>query len=62
MGIAENLRNLGISIPSAPRPVATYVPFAVEGKLVFIAGQGTFGPDGKLKYVGKVGRDTRDHA
>lgn len=57
MDIAGKLRELGISIPIAPKPVATYVPFAVEGKLVFVAGQGTFGADGRLLYVGKVGRD-----
>jgi enamine deaminase RidA (YjgF/YER057c/UK114 family) len=57
MTIAARLKELGIEIPPAPAPIATYVPFAIEGKLVFIAGQGTFGPDRQLKYIGKVGHD-----
>ncbi len=57
MSVAAKLKELGIEIPPAPAPAANYVPFAVEGKLVFIAGQVPRGPDGKLQYVGKVGRD-----
>ena len=57
MSIEAKLKELGIEIPAPPGAMATYVPFVVEGKLVFIAGQGTFGPDRKLKYIGKVGQD-----
>jgi len=57
MNIAARLKELGIEIPPAPAPAANYVPFAIEGKLVFIAGQVPRGPDGKLKYVGKVGKE-----
>lgn len=57
MSVATKLKELGIEIPPAPAPAANYVPFAVAGKLVFIAGQVPRSPDGKLKYVGKVGKD-----
>jgi enamine deaminase RidA (YjgF/YER057c/UK114 family) len=57
MSVEARLRELGIEIPPAPAPVANYVPFAVEGKLVFIAGQVPRGADGKLKFIGKVGKE-----
>jgi enamine deaminase RidA (YjgF/YER057c/UK114 family) len=57
MSVAAKLKELGIEIPPAPAPAASYAPFVVEGNLVYIAGQGTFGPDGKLRFIGKVGRD-----
>ncbi len=57
MSIEAKLRELGIEIPPAAAPVANYVPFVVEGKFVYISGQVPRGPDGKLKYVGKVGLD-----
>ena len=57
MGVEADLKKLGIEIPPAPAPAANYVPFAVEGKLVFIAGQVPRGADGKLLFVGKVGQD-----
>jgi enamine deaminase RidA (YjgF/YER057c/UK114 family) len=59
MSIAARLQELGIVIPPAPVPLATYVPCVVEGKLAFVAGQGAF--NGKqLLYVGKVGREISD--
>jgi enamine deaminase RidA (YjgF/YER057c/UK114 family) len=54
--IDARLRDLGISLPSPPAPVASYVPFVVCGPLVFISGQVTLAADG-LKYVGTVGAD-----
>jgi enamine deaminase RidA (YjgF/YER057c/UK114 family) len=59
MTIAARLKELSIEIPPAPAPVATYVPYVVVGKLVFIAGQGAF--KGKqLLYVGKVGQEVSE--
>jgi len=57
MSIEAKLKELGIEIPPAPAPVANYVPYAIEGKLVFIAGQVPRGADGKLKFIGKVGKE-----
>ena len=57
MSVEAKLKELGIEIPPAPAPAANYVPYAIEGKLVFIAGQVPRGADGKLKFIGKVGKD-----
>ena len=50
------LKDLGISLPAPPAPVASYVPTVKTGNLVFISGQIPMG-DGGLKYVGIVGQD-----
>lgn len=54
--IDARLKELGIDLPSPPAPVASYVPYVVSGKLVFISGQVTIA-DGGLKYVGTVGKE-----
>lgn len=54
--IDARLKDLGIALPQPPAPVASYVPYVVSGKQVFISGQVTFA-DGALKYVGAVGKD-----
>jgi len=54
--IDNRLAELGITLPAPPAPVASYVPYVVSGKLVFISGQVTLA-DGGLKYTGTVGRD-----
>lgn len=57
MSIEQRLQELGLELPPAPGPAANYVPFVQEGNLLFIAGQVPFGSDGKLNFVGKVGRE-----
>jgi enamine deaminase RidA (YjgF/YER057c/UK114 family) len=54
--IDARLAELAITLPEPPAPVASYVPYVVSGKLVFISGQVTIA-DGGLKYVGTVGGD-----
>ena len=54
--IETRLKELDITLPTPPAPVASYVPYVVSGNLVFISGQVTSAPEG-LKYVGVVGRD-----
>ena len=54
--IDKRLGELGISLPSPPAPVASYVPYVAAGNLVFVSGQVTMAADG-LKYVGVVGKD-----
>ena len=54
--IESRLKDLGITLPTPPAPVASYVPYVVSGNLVFISGQVTAAPDG-LKYVGTVGKE-----
>jgi enamine deaminase RidA (YjgF/YER057c/UK114 family) len=48
------LKALGIVLPPAPKPVASYVPSVRTGNLVFLAGQGPLA-DGKPTVTGKVG-------
>ena len=57
MSFSEKLKELGIELPPAPAPAANYVPYVLEGGLLFVAGQVPLGPDGKLAYLGKVGAD-----
>lgn len=41
MGRIDNrLKELGITLPEAPAPIAAYTTFRISGNLVFIAGQG----------------------
>ena len=54
--IEARLKELGITLFSPPKPVASYVPYVISGNLVFVSGQVPF-LDGALKYVGKLGAD-----
>lgn len=54
MTVAAKLKELGITLPEPPRPVATYLPAVRTGNLVFVSGQLPF-VDGKLLKVGKLG-------
>lgn len=54
--IEARLKDLGISLPAPPAPVASYVPTVKTGNLVFVSGQIPTA-EGGLKYVGIVGRD-----
>jgi enamine deaminase RidA (YjgF/YER057c/UK114 family) len=56
MTVEARLKALNIVLPTPPAPVASYVPYVVSGKNVYISGQVTFAPDG-LKYVGTIGND-----
>lgn len=56
MTIAENLQRLGVTLPAAPRPIASYVPACQAGDLVFVSGVLPF-QEGKILQPGKVGRD-----
>ena len=56
MMIEEKLKSLNITLHKAPDPVGAYVPSKVSGNLIFISGQISLQPDGKL-ISGKVGKD-----
>lgn len=53
MSIIDRLKELGIILPTPPRPVAAYVPAVRTGNLLFISGQ-LPSVDGKVQYTGKV--------
>ncbi len=52
--IDSRLKEMGIVLPAAPAPAASYVPFVTSGSLVYISGQVTVTPEG-VKHVGKIG-------
>ena len=52
--IDARLRQLGIELPEPTSPLANYVPFAMSGNLVFIAGQLCLW-NGERRFVGKLG-------
>ena len=54
--IEARLKELGLELPAPGAPGGNYIPFVQVGELVFVAGQVTR-LDGKLHFVGKVGRD-----
>ncbi|MDX2102714.1 MAG: RidA family protein [Alphaproteobacteria bacterium] len=54
-GMTEaRLQELGLELPSAPAPAASYVPTVITGSLLFTAGQVPV-KDGQRLFVGKVG-------
>jgi enamine deaminase RidA (YjgF/YER057c/UK114 family) len=62
MSIADRLRELNITLPEPPRPVAAYIPAVRTGNLLFISGQLPM-EGGQLRYAGKVPADvTPEHA
>lgn len=57
--IERRLAELGIELPparSAP-PGMNFIMAVPVGELLFLAGHGPTGPDGKLAYKGRVGAD-----
>jgi enamine deaminase RidA (YjgF/YER057c/UK114 family) len=56
MTVEDRLNELNIVLPTPPAPVASYVPYVVSGKNLYISGQVTLTPEG-LKYVGTVGKE-----
>ena len=56
MSAEKRLKELGISLPAAPKPVANYVPSVRVGNLLFVSGHGPYN-DGKTILSGKLGKD-----
>ncbi|MCL4673239.1 MAG: RidA family protein [Sphingomonadaceae bacterium] len=55
MTIAARLAELGIELPKAAAPVASYVPVVEQGGMIYVSGQLPFG-DGAL-VTGRLGED-----
>ena len=55
MNIEGRLEQLGITLPEAAAPVASYVPVVVQGGMAYVSGQLPF-VDGKL-VTGRLGED-----
>jgi enamine deaminase RidA (YjgF/YER057c/UK114 family) len=54
--IEARLKELGLELPAATAPIASYVPFTRSGGLVVVSGQVSV-RDGKPEFVGKLGRE-----
>lgn len=54
MSVLESLARLGLTLPPAPKPLATYIPACLAGDLLFISGVLPF-RQGKLSATGKLG-------
>ena len=52
----EKLKTLGLALPDLPKPIANYVPFKLDGRTIYLSGQGPRKADGGY-HLGKVGRD-----
>lgn len=56
MSYEAKIKEMGLTIPEAPKPVAAYVPAIRSGNFVYTAGQIPF-LNGELKYKGKLGAE-----
>ncbi|MGV3525781.1 MAG: RidA family protein [Candidatus Sericytochromatia bacterium] len=54
--IEDRLSAMGLTLPSAPKPVAAYVPAVLHQGLLYISGQLPM-QNGQLNCTGKVGQD-----
>jgi enamine deaminase RidA (YjgF/YER057c/UK114 family) len=54
MSAEARLKQLGLTLPQVPAPVANYLPYRIAGNLLFLAGQGPRSADGSF-LTGKVG-------
>ena len=56
MGAEARLTELKLTLPPAPKPVATYLTAVRQGNLLYVSGHGPLKPDGKL-IQGRIGVD-----
>ena len=56
MDAEKKLKELGISLPAPPKPVANYVPAVKVDNLLFVSGHGPYN-DGKTIISGKLGKE-----
>ncbi len=56
MSYEAKIKELGITVPDAPKPVAAYVAAVKDGNYVYTSGQIPF-VAGELKFKGKLGKD-----
>ena len=61
MSAEDRLKELGLTLPDVPTPVATYVSFKQVGDMVYLSGQGPKRADGTYP-TGKVGAEVSDDA
>jgi enamine deaminase RidA (YjgF/YER057c/UK114 family) len=52
----DKIKELGLQLPQASKPIANYVKYVRTGNLIFLAGHGPTKADG-TNIIGKVGKD-----
>ena len=53
----KTIEELGITLPTMPQPLASYVPCVRTGNLLYLSGHVPFKEDMKTLHVGKLGKD-----
>ena len=53
--IETKLKQLGLTLPEPPKSVASYEPYSISGKLIFVSGQLPI-INGETKFKGKIGK------
>ncbi len=61
MGVEDRLRELGLELPKAAAPVASYVPTVEAGDTLYVSGQISMAADGSL-IRGRLGDDMTTEA
>jgi enamine deaminase RidA (YjgF/YER057c/UK114 family) len=56
MGAEARIAELNLTLPPAPKPIATYVSAVRQGNLLYVSGHGPLRSDGTL-HTGKLGVD-----
>ncbi len=56
MDIEAKLKEMGLTLPNPPQPVAAYVPAVQVGELLFLSGTTCY-EDGEFLYTGRVGAE-----
>ncbi|MCG2840604.1 RidA family protein [Sandaracinobacter sp. RS1-74] len=56
MGVEDRLTELGLELPAAAAPVASYVPTVEADNMLYVSGQISFAADGSL-IKGRLGED-----
>src|SRR5579859_2761688 len=56
MAVADRLRELNVSLPPTPKPLASYIPAVQTGNLLIVSGQVPI-VDGRVLHPGKLGAE-----
>ncbi|HLZ71822.1 MAG TPA: RidA family protein [Dehalococcoidia bacterium] len=56
MAVADRLRELNVSLPPTPKPLASYIPAVQTGNLLIVSGQVPI-EDGRVLHPGKLGAE-----
>ena len=57
MTTEARIAELGLTLPTMPTPLASYIPCSRAGNLLYLSGHVPFKEDMKSLHVGKVGKD-----